>query len=98
VGRRATDWRLLWAAGMIGGFLIVPYGYDYDLLWLLLPILWLVELGTSRPEQVLLAAAWVLPFVASILAGPPLRAQVAPLVLAGLLWMVWRRLPGPADA
>lgn len=31
IGRRA-NWRLLWAAGIVGGFLIVPYGYDYDLL------------------------------------------------------------------
>lgn len=93
IGRRATDWRLLWAAGIVGGFLIVPYGYDYDLLWLLPPILWLAATRTTRMEKLLLGVAWVVPFGASMLADSPVRLQVACLVLAGLLWLVWRRLP-----
>jgi hypothetical protein len=93
IGRRATDWRLLWAAGIVGGFLIVPYGYDYDLLWLLPPILWLAATRTTRVEKVLLGIAWVVPFGATMLAQSPLRLQLACLVLAGLLWLVWRRLP-----
>ncbi len=92
IGRRTTDWRLLWSAGIIGGFLIVPYGYDYDLLWLLLPILWLAETGTTRLEKVVLGLAWVAAFAATELADA-LRLQVACLILGGLLWMVWRRLP-----
>ncbi|HEX5335942.1 MAG TPA: glycosyltransferase family 87 protein [Propionicimonas sp.] len=98
VGRRARDWRLLWAAGMIGGFLIVPYGYDYDLVWLLLPILWLAATRTTRWEKLLLGLAWVAPFGASMLADSPVHLQFACLVLGGLLWLVWRRLPASRPA
>lgn len=97
IGRRATDSHLLWAAGIIGGFLIVPYGYDYDLLWLLPPILWLAATRTTRLEKVLLGLAWAAPFGATMLAQWS-HLQVACILLGGLLWLVWRRLPAVRPA
>lgn len=92
IGKRAKDWRWMWAAGMVGGFIILPYGYDYDLVWLLLPILWLAETRTSKPEKVILALAWVAPLVGTDLAEFGHTLQFTPLVLAAVLWMVWRRV------
>ena len=73
----------------------MPYGYDYDLLWLLPPILWLAATRTTRLEKALLGLAWAAPFGATMLAQWS-QLQVACILLGGLLWLVWRRLPACA--
>lgn len=91
IARRTTDWRWLWGAGMVGVFLMLPYSYSYDLAWLLLPILWLAETPTSKPEKVLLATAWIAPLAATTISQYSPVPQLTPLVLVGLMWMLWRR-------
>jgi hypothetical protein len=65
----------------------------YDLTWLVLPLCWLVAVGTEtgwrRGERPLLVGLFLLPY-ASVLALV-VDVQLAPFVLAGLLWHVLAR-------
>ena len=82
------------ATGLVlATFLATPYYAMYDLTWLALPLCWLVATGTQsgwrRGERPLLVALFVLPY-ASVLALV-VDVQIAPFVLAGLLWHVVQR-------
>ena len=82
------------ASGLVlATFLATPYYAMYDLAWLALPLCWLVAAGTEsgwrRGERPLLVGLFVLPY-ASVLALV-VDVQVAPFVLAGLLWHVVQR-------
>jgi hypothetical protein len=81
-------------AGLIlATFLATPYYAMYDLTWLVLPLCWLVAAGTEtgwrRGERPLLVGLFLLPY-ASVLALV-VDVQLAPFVLAGLLWHVLAR-------
>jgi hypothetical protein len=89
VWRYCRNWNLRGAALMTATFLVTPYAFFYDLVWLAFPIAWLaldgLRNGWLRGERELLIAAWMLPMLTV------LSVQVAPLVLCSLLWMTYRR-------
>ena len=92
--QRDSAFELRAAALVTATFLVSPYGFDYDLAWLALPIAWLTQAGLrtgwQRGEREVLVAAWLLPIVI----GPVALAtqlQIGPLVLAALLGLAARR-------
>lgn len=95
VWRRTDALPLRGAVLMAATFLANPYAFDYDLVWLAFPIAWLavygLENGWRRGDREVLVAAWLLPALATALASLT-RVQVAPLVLAALVWVAVRRV------
>jgi hypothetical protein len=75
-----------------------PYAMDYDLPVTLIPAAWLLAQATPnhwRPwEKLSLATLYVLPLFTRVTALAT-AIQPAPVVLAALLWLVWRRAWGP---
>lgn len=92
-GEPPAAYTLAASALVLATFLATPYYAMYDLSWLVLPLCWLVadgrRSGWRRGERALLVGAFVLPY-ASVLALF-VDVQLAPFVLAGLLWHTWRR-------
>jgi alpha-1,2-mannosyltransferase len=74
--------------------LTTPYAYDYDLVMLLLALIWLTREGLAtgfrRGEGLLLAVAWASP-VAGWLIAQRTGVQLTWAVLLMLLWAVLRR-------
>ena len=89
VWRRSQDWQLRGAVLMAATFLISPYVFDYDLVWLAFPIAWLALVGVRdgwmRGERELLTLAWVLPLLMAPIASTTSRTP-----------RTWGRRPGPA--
>jgi hypothetical protein len=81
------------SALVLATFLATPYYAMYDLTWLALPLCWLVATGMDRGwrrgERPLLVLLFLLPY-ASVVALA-INVQLAPFVLAALLWRVWQR-------
>ncbi len=81
------------SALVLATFLATPYYAMYDLTWLALPLCWMVATGMEkgfRPgEKPLLVLLFLLPY-ASVIALF-VDVQLAPFVLAALLWHVWQR-------
>jgi alpha-1,2-mannosyltransferase len=75
--------------------LATPYGWDYDLMLMALPIAWLAAAGLDRGflpwEKTALLAVFALPFLARLLAGA-VGLPIAPLVIAGFVLVLVRRL------
>lgn len=99
--RRPADPALRSALLVAGAVLAAPYGFEYDLVLLALPIAWLgwhgVRHGFRPGEKVVLLMAWLMPFATpGIAAG--LGVPLGPLVLAALFWIVWRRIAAEAAA
>lgn len=94
VWRRSDSWPLRGAALMSATFLVSPYLFDYDMVWLAFPIAWLalegIENGWLRAEREILVAAWLLPLFMMPIAKLT-SVQVGPLVLAAVMWVVLRR-------
>lgn len=82
------------AALMVGTFLVTPYAFDYDLVWLAFSIAWLALTGLREgwmpAEREILLAAYLLPLA---LAPVALLTHVSlgPVVLGLLLWCFVRR-------
>jgi hypothetical protein len=84
------------AAVLAGATLLVsPYLYAYDMLLLVLPFLWLLGQGQRGALVVVL---WCLPLI-SLLQDWGLydRIDPLPIVSAGVLLLVWRRLAATAS-
>ena len=81
------------SAFVLATFLATPYYAMYDLTWLALPLCWLVATGMKKGwrtgERPLLVLLFLLPY-ASVVALA-INVQLAPFVLAALLWRVWQR-------
>jgi len=77
--------------------LTTPYGYNYDLVVLLIPFFWLVQAGLQtgfrRSELAVLAATWVVPSVGWLIALS-WHVLFTPLVLALFAATVLRRALG----
>lgn len=100
----ALSWRRFGQDGMATGAamlaataLVSPYLFNYDLPFLVLPVLWLADRGLRdgfRPwEKAELVVLWLAPY-ATRAAALPLGLNLMPLAAALLLWLVWTR--GPA--
>jgi len=79
------------AALAAASLLVSPYLYGYDMLILIVPLLWLLGRGENRA---LLAVLWCLPLVSLFQDWGLLPAIVNPLpfVSLTLLWLVYRRV------
>ena len=82
-------------AFVVATLLVQPYIMFYDLVWMILPIVFLMRdarvQAWSRLEWVLLAAAWVAPVQGVLAAYVGHYLQVLPAVLVALLVIVMRR-------
>lgn len=71
-----------------------PYLFNYDLPFLVLPILWLVREGLRQGfrewEKLLLVALWFAPYATRAVALP-LGLNLMPIASALLVWLVWSR-------
>jgi hypothetical protein len=93
--RRTTPLRLRAALLSVAVLLIPPYGFDYDLVVLALPIALMAQDGLERGwtpgMRTILAAAWLAPLL-----FPPVAAlthiQLTPLLLLGLFAAVRGRI------
>ncbi len=89
-----ADWRLRYAAALLGGLLMSPYVFEYDLTALIFPLLWLLDYGRERgwypAERSVLALLWLLPYVMTLV-EPHIHLQLAPLLLWLQLLLIWRR-------
>lgn len=101
IWRRSTDRALRGSAAVLATLLCSPYLFDYDMVWLALPLLWLTQLGLRdgwrRGERELLVLAWLQPFFGPLLMQA-VHLSTAPLLLTALLILTWRRLPAGAEA
>jgi hypothetical protein len=92
--RMGQDSQATGAAVLAATALASPYLFNYDLPFIVLPILWLVREGLRagfRPwEKLLLVALWFAPY-ATRAAALPLGLNLMPLASALLLWLVWTR-------
>lgn len=79
------------AAGLAAASLLVsPYLYGYDMLILVMPLLWLLEQGENRTW---LAILWCLPLISLFQDwGLPAIVNPLPFVSLTLLWLVYRRV------
>jgi hypothetical protein len=95
VWRRSGSLQLRGAVLMAATFVVNPYAFDYDLVWLAFPIAWLachgLDNGWRRGDREVLAAAWVLPALATSVASL-IHVQIAPFVLGALVWIAVRRV------
>ena len=89
----ATGLALPGSALVLATFLATPYYAMYDLTWLALPLCWLVATGMAqgfrRGERPLLVLLFLLPYASTV--ALVVDVQLAPFVLAALLWRVWQR-------
>lgn len=78
-----------------------PYLFNYDLPFLILPLLWLVREGLRdgfRPyEKLALVLVFAAPY-ATRAAALPLGVNLMPLATLALLWLVWSRGDGGSSA
>ena len=80
------------------GALATPYLFNYDLPFLIIPVLWLYSAmaadGFRGWDRTILTFLYVAPFLSRVVALP-LRFNFMPLVLLLMLWLQWSRLrPG----
>ena len=96
--RFADDWRGSGALVLAATGLASPYLFNYDLPFLIVPTLWLVEQGLARGfrpyEKIVLVALYLAPF-ATRAAALPLELNTAPFACLVLIWYVWSRGPEP---
>jgi hypothetical protein len=101
------SWRRMGQDGMASGAAMLaatalasPYLFNYDLPFLVVPVLWLVREGLRsgfRPwEKALLVALWFAPYATRAVALP-LGLNPMPLASALLLWLVWSRGNGSSQ-
>ena len=95
------DARACGAAVLAATALASPYLFNYDLPFLIVPTLWLVEQGLARGfrsyEKLGLVAIWLAPY-ATRAAALPTGINLMPLASFALLALVWSRGSGPMPA
>ncbi|MGC3993396.1 MAG: glycosyltransferase family 87 protein [Propionicimonas sp.] len=101
VWRRTDDLALRGTVLMAGTFLVNPYAFDYDLVWLAFPIAWMALYGLAngwrKGDREVLVLAWLLPALGTAIAAAT-HVQLAPIALAALVWIAVRRVWTPRRA
>lgn len=92
---RRARFELRATAFVAATLLLQPYLMFYDLVWLILPIVFLMRdakvQALHRVEWVILAAAWLAPVQGVLAAYTGLYLQIVPVILVALLVVVTRR-------
>ncbi len=95
IWRHCKNWPLRNAALTAATLLISPYLFEYDLVWLALPVTWMIRLGLTHGwipgDREILAVVWLLPLLTVIVANHT-SIQIAPMVILTLLWIIFRRI------
>jgi hypothetical protein len=95
VWRSGAALELKAAALVAANLLVSPYLFDYDLILLILPIAWLAARALAQGwlpgEKIMIFALWLSPGLVSFVAVL-LHLQLAPLLLAGFLGLICRRM------
>ncbi|CAM3818965.1 glycosyltransferase family 87 protein [Polynucleobacter arcticus] len=95
VWRSCKSWELKGAALMTGAFLAAPYAFDYDLVWLAFPIIWVVRIGLSygwsKGDREILLATFFLPIL-SLSSGKLLGIQIGIFVLISFYYVIIRQV------
>ena len=90
------------AALLIGTLLATPYSLDYDLMLLAPAIAWLVMEASQRGfapfEKTMLAALWLVPLLARIVAEATLIPLAVPLMLVAFISLIHAAMLQPHDA
>lgn len=93
--RRSADPLATGALMLAGTALASPYLFNYDLPFLILPLLWLVREGRAKGfrdwEKLALIALFAAPY-ATRAAALPLGLNLMPVAAIVLVWLVWTRL------
>ena len=96
--RFGGDPRASGAAVLAATALASPYLFNYDLAFLIVPTLWLVEQGQAKGfrdyEKIGLVLLWLAPY-ATRAAALPLGVNLMPLASLALLMLVWDRGSAP---
>ena len=83
---------------LAGTALASPYLFNYDLPFLILPLLWLVREGCRHGfrdwEKLALVALFAAPYATRAIALP-LGLNLMPIALCGLVWLIWTALNRP---
>lgn len=94
VWHRNKPYYLRASALFTGTFLISPYLFDYDMVWLAFPMAWIgmeaVKSGWLRWEREVIAAAWLAPLLVPVLANTA-SLQAGPLITTALFVLILRR-------
>lgn len=94
VWRQRKPYYLRASALFTGTFLISPYLFDYDMVWLAFPMAWIgmetVRSGWLRWEREVLAAAWLAPLLVPVVANTA-TLQIGPLITTALFVLILRR-------
>lgn len=101
VGLALASWKRMGRDPLASGALVLaataiasPYLFNYDLPFLILPVLWLVREGLARGfrpyEKLALVMLWGAPY-ATRAAALPLHANLMPLAGLLLVWLIWSR-------
>lgn len=97
--RRSADPLATGALMLAGTALASPYLFNYDLPFLILPVLWLVREGRRTGfrdwEKLALLALFAAPYATRAIALP-MGLNLMPLASLALVWLIWTRL-GKAD-
>lgn len=92
---RATRFELRAAALAAATLLVQPYYMYYDLLWLVLPLTFLLldcrNVRPNRLESIVLALTWAAPAQAFVAVMTRTMLPIAPVILVAVLAMVVRR-------
>jgi hypothetical protein len=94
IWRRGMPYYLRASALFTGTFLISPYLFDYDMVWLAFPMAWIgvaaVRSGWLRWEREIIAATWLAPLLVPVVANTA-SLQLGPLITTALFVLILRR-------
>lgn len=94
VWHRDKPYYLRASALFTGTFLVSPYLFDYDMVWLAFPMAWIgmeaLKSGWLRWEREAIAAAWLAPLLVPVIANT-VSLQLGPLITTALFVLILRR-------
>ena len=95
VWRNSNEWEIRSTALVAGTFMMSPYIYNYDAVWLGIPLALMTAKalrdGWLRGERLILIVTFFYPWSGNAVAYSPLHMGIGPLVLAALMFLAVRR-------
>jgi alpha-1,2-mannosyltransferase len=91
-----TDMAIRVSVLTLGSLLFTPYGSEYELVRLAIPLAWIgwagYQRGWTRGDKIFLILGWITPFISRFLAEGSV-VQITPLILLVLLYLNLTALP-----